>query len=107
MSRLWVILQVLEHDENDARRQLEAKQGTSCIGTPGGTWQVVEAGDPVAWKHSKLMVQLRDLFLEIYHDLQRFLAPSKQVVGWPWGFLVEPSTVARLKEPVFFISVLS
>ena len=38
---------------------------------------------------------------------QRFLAPSKQVVGWPWGFLVEPSTVARLKEPVFFISVLS
>ena len=44
-----VILQVLEHDENDARCQLEAKQGTSCIGTPGGAWQVVEVGDPVAW----------------------------------------------------------
>ena len=53
--------QVLEHDENDARCQLAAEQGTSCIGTPGGTWQVVEAGDPVAWKHSKLMVQPENL----------------------------------------------
>ena len=46
--------QVLEHDENDARCQIEAEQGTSCVGSPGRAWQVVAVGHTEAWNYSKL-----------------------------------------------------